>query len=714
MPATPRSSGFCSQPMDLDAPSTREPRFGVSGKGRGVQGTPQHQYRPGESETLKFLSREERECIMFLEETIDSLDHDLQDPVSKRSSGNIPTVGQRSLSPKEQDIIDLVQNQPNPRRDVLYNPSPPDFQAMVLPPEAHFGMWAQHGPTENFHHDFKLPSSLNSSAPPENMSSTSHPLYHPAGLVPTPVIIAHKIAEHQKVGGGTVPSTVLPDRHHSLDHTTPDHPVKQGPPTAVKPNRYPSNINIVRARKDVNKGITAPSVQELKAQVLTHLTGQHNLEESHVRSIPSWSSSCRDPDPEKSRMEALSKLGLTADRPPSGKWSNAVVSTNQPGISVNNIGYADSSPEPVPSSIVSTSKTDTSSTDFNSYGRKTRVLSTSSSVKRNTDVDHLTNFDSRPATVSLPSDSGFTKTEISTSSYGGKSKVMTPASSIKYDPDNHHLSDSDNMPTTVSPDFTSSVLKTEVLGNSYGGKSKVMIPASSIKYDPGSHHLSNSDNMPTTVSPNSTSSILKTEVLGNSYGGKSKVMIPASSIKYDPGSHHLSNSDNMPTTVSPNSTSSILETEVLGNSYGGKSKVMIPAPSVKREVTTHYSDEHYGIPNTVAYPSNATEALSNSYGGKSKAIGSSVASTAKTETKVAASNPDTVMIPRQKSTVPNATSAGLSSKLNSRPQETPVSSDPRVTPKSSFRLQGVSVQFSGRENTDKSREQALRTLGLLN
>lgn len=77
-----------------------------------------------EDEALWFLSHEERECILFLEETINIFDDDLEDgdqfPQSSSPAGSHQAVADAAVVPapssslKEQDIIDLVQVQSEP------------------------------------------------------------------------------------------------------------------------------------------------------------------------------------------------------------------------------------------------------------------------------------------------------------------------------------------------------------------------------------------------------------------------------------------------------------------------------------------------------------------------------------------------------------------------------------------------------------------------
>uniref|UniRef100_A0A668SSI2 Proline and serine rich 2 n=1 Tax=Oreochromis aureus TaxID=47969 RepID=A0A668SSI2_OREAU len=102
------------------------------------------------------------------------------------------------------------------------------------------------------------------------MSGQTDTSYHPAGSVPTPVLIAKKIAENQS--GGT--ANFLPSLHRlSVDEKpSTDHPVKQGPPTSAKPTRYPDNINMIRSSKDrQNQPPPNVNIQERQAHMLANL-----------------------------------------------------------------------------------------------------------------------------------------------------------------------------------------------------------------------------------------------------------------------------------------------------------------------------------------------------------------------------------------------------------------------------------------------------------
>uniref|UniRef100_A0A672SD04 Proline and serine rich 2 n=1 Tax=Sinocyclocheilus grahami TaxID=75366 RepID=A0A672SD04_SINGR len=130
-----------------------------------------------------------------------------------------------------------------------------DFQELIIPPETHFELKPKRdrdvpdGPQEEFGHQ------------------------PPAGSVPTPVVIASKIAEHQGATGTS--ASQLLQRRCSLE-SPPNPSAKHGPPTHAKPTRVPDSISMLRSsREHIPHSIAteAVSVQERRAQMLANLSG---------------------------------------------------------------------------------------------------------------------------------------------------------------------------------------------------------------------------------------------------------------------------------------------------------------------------------------------------------------------------------------------------------------------------------------------------------
>uniref|UniRef100_A0A8C6TXU2 Proline and serine rich 2 n=1 Tax=Neogobius melanostomus TaxID=47308 RepID=A0A8C6TXU2_9GOBI len=294
---------------------------------------------------LKFLSQEEQEILNFFEQTIDSLEQSLEEdelrPQVKCLNNSTHVVDFASNSgphlqanPKEQDIIDLVCPKPDlvETKGPAFNPttrgslfvrlsvvqryiSPSnfnafvsflsDFQSLIQQPERHFEIKPRNEPVD----------SLSNYNPP---IPENYPGYHPPGSIPTPVLIAQKIADNQSGGGSSVLSTSSLLRRRSSEFEKSTSSNKQGPPTSTKPVRYPSNISVILGnREQQNQSLANVHLEERKAQMLANLSGTSHplVQEEHQqdqkeRNTPTRSVSFRDPTPEKSRMEALS------NRPP--------------------------------------------------------------------------------------------------------------------------------------------------------------------------------------------------------------------------------------------------------------------------------------------------------------------------------------------------------------------------------------------------------------
>uniref|UniRef100_A0A3Q3VYM2 Proline and serine rich 2 n=1 Tax=Mola mola TaxID=94237 RepID=A0A3Q3VYM2_MOLML len=137
-----------------------------------------------------------------------------------------------------------------------------------------------------------LPSEYNPPLPSVSYGLTdSHFSYHPPGCIPTPVLIAQKIAENQAGGTAYVQPSSLYCRSsiesEKLSSPSTDVPSKQGPPTSAKPTRYPANISLILGSKDnQSHSLSNVNIQERRAQMLANLTGSHPLLQEE--SLDSW------------------------------------------------------------------------------------------------------------------------------------------------------------------------------------------------------------------------------------------------------------------------------------------------------------------------------------------------------------------------------------------------------------------------------------------
>uniref|UniRef100_A0A9J8BWN7 Proline and serine-rich protein 2 n=1 Tax=Cyprinus carpio carpio TaxID=630221 RepID=A0A9J8BWN7_CYPCA len=564
--------------MDVHMHKSRTPHYGLNN-------------RPDDD--LQFLSLEERECILFFEETIGSLEEDERLAVERPASYATP----RHPSPVDHDIIDLVHPTPDrgKQRDTL--PVMPDFQELIIPPETHFerDLDVPDGPQEESGHQ------------------------PPPGSVRPPVVIASNIAEHQGASGTSA-------SQHRLSLESPTNPsTKHGPPIHAKPARLPDSIGMLQSsREHIPHSIAAEAVsfQERRAQMLANLSGPaHPLdggEPACVRNLPMRSISFRDPTPDKSRMEALSKLGLAQRRAQSVMHSS-----------------------PRDSGAVKTGTT------FNF----TNPANASGDVRTTDTTDHC-------QTKSSPAPT-FTSAEVTHSdfnSYGGSNRMevlskvglaQRRAQSVMHSSPR----DSGNVKTGTTFNFTNPA-------NASGDVRTT---------DTTDHCQTKSSPAPTLTSAEVTHSDF------NSYGGKSITLNPTTSFR----SECLSSS--VPKTE---------PSEIHINNFGGRSRVMTPSQPNHRPQTKTIAP--------VKEENSSSNRTSNEDPPKRKASHSEAP----------------VKQPPAPAPKPSR-SQSLLSPTGSRPAPLSPELRRKSLPKSSFRTQGVTVQFSGRGATDEARRDALRKLGLL-
>ncbi|XP_037703043.1 proline and serine-rich protein 2 isoform X2 [Choloepus didactylus] len=251
-----------------------------------------------DDESLKYLTHEEKDVILFFEETIDSLEDDFDDFEEQAlcDSGvhchSPRSLGDSTSSHSElEDIIDLVQLAPvagDPEcplgagrvgkddtpvlecaKQDAEKPPPPDSTAPELLP----------APSQ--------PVTTTPAPPRKELLPPSPPAEHPKlpRSVPTPLVIAQQISE--KLAGSEALSPTSPSKEgrsgewRTLAALAP----RNGDPflwhrhaaqPAPKVHRFPSNISVTNsAGREFNKTISraAVNVQERKAQVLANISG---------------------------------------------------------------------------------------------------------------------------------------------------------------------------------------------------------------------------------------------------------------------------------------------------------------------------------------------------------------------------------------------------------------------------------------------------------
>ncbi|NXS41908.1 PRSR2 protein, partial [Balaeniceps rex] len=280
-----------------------------------------------DDESLKYLTHEEQDVLMFFEETIDALEDDLEEPVLRDSGIHCqsPRSTEENVSShsETEDIIDLVQSTP----ESSDHEGPPSRDAE--PGSMLDASWRTESPKPVVPADFPPRPPV----PPPSMSEMlplppppPPPVQHPKLLrsVPTPLIMAQKMSEQQMESRVRFPSA-LKEGNSDRKKTpvangdyfvAPKHP----PAPAPKLHRFPSNINITNVSgKEFNETISkaAVNVQERRAQVLANINGgafpaaelEEKLQKNDFLSR-NRSSSLRDLSSEQTRYEALTKLGL--------------------------------------------------------------------------------------------------------------------------------------------------------------------------------------------------------------------------------------------------------------------------------------------------------------------------------------------------------------------------------------------------------------------
>ncbi|KAM6895681.1 uncharacterized protein proser2 [Xenentodon cancila] len=505
----------------------------------GVNGGAHRNSRHVEDDAVRFLSQEEQECLQFFEKTIDSLEESLEEddrrtlhlkpPESRcHHASEVHTSHTSSPNPgvtlsSHQDIIDLVHPDP----DLVQTKEPmlnPDFQRSLPTFESHFEVKPKHT---------SLSSEYNPPLPSGSYGPTdSHSSYHPSGSVPTPVLIAQKIAENQR------PSSML--RRLSLESEKPpadttDGPVKQGPPIAAKPTRFPSNISVNHCSGEhQGQNMVNVNINDRRKQMLANLSGtnhpllQENPQQAvnqNNRKTPTRSISFKDPTPDKSRLAALTKLGLNRSRAMSGDMS---IQTKPNSTTLDTPKDLDTSPNSLGASFSQTTQSSTNLPESNAtippltdinIDKKPEVLQTHSLRSHENTTSQLgpssPTFNrnrSYPPQVETKASTP-PQAEVSSlgfNDYGGKSIVLNSSVSSKSEPA--------SSPTSHEPKVLPPPLSNPTEHNVYGGKSKLMTvgpvvtPKSNLP-DILSSHIDKSQ--VTVAKPEPAPAKL------NSYGGKS-------------------------------------------------------------------------------------------------------------------------------------------------------------------------------------------------
>ncbi|XP_072922642.1 proline and serine-rich protein 2-like [Hemitrygon akajei] len=283
-----------------------------------------------DDEFMSYLSREEQECILFFENTLDSLNDDFED-YSSNSSPRVkdPITLQRSYSENE-EIIDLVatKSQPVefiPKYDNVFPVDEGEEEVQVNQEKP-----AVKEPNTLSPLQLTKQRSFERNSPESALEPVQAYCSHtkPPGSVPTPMVIAQKIAE-KSVGNGIPWPTPQTERkpltQEKEQASTSSLTEGQALPYKnIKVQRFPSNISISVPNKEYNNTISkaAVKVQERKAQVLANLGGTSLLaaesEPSQLRGLvnsPRRSRSLKHPVSNEPAGMAAPKLGSVNESP---------------------------------------------------------------------------------------------------------------------------------------------------------------------------------------------------------------------------------------------------------------------------------------------------------------------------------------------------------------------------------------------------------------
>ncbi|TSK13528.1 Proline and serine-rich protein 2 [Bagarius yarrelli] len=604
-------------------------------------------YQQAKDDGLQFLSVEEKECILFFEETIDSLEEGFETKglTSQRSTppGSLQTLSSPSpvlaekVSPSlmENDIIDLVRS---PSHSAL-NYTNPDFQNSTVTPDLHYETLPNKDLIAG------VPSMTKSLDVYEE--NDHHP---PPGSVPTPVVIASKIAENQGTGGIT-PSKLL-GHGRSLEP-------KRDPALSARTARLPSKISITQGKRESSPhsiATAAVNIQERRSQMLANLpAGSHPLEGGEpdcIRNLPTRQVSFKDMEPEKSRIEALNKLGLLG-----GKTSNLTASSL--------ITKGSSSPT---SPISSLNKGDRSSTspisNLNNGGSNSTSSNSSAYKGSSSPTSLISNFNRG---------SGNTTSPISSPYKVNTSDILARTSATKVNVNTQsNLNTSSTFGSSNSYDPKSRSEVSSNCFNYFGGKSVAITPMTKDKaaFD---NQERMSSNLPLSAEMKPTDF--------NSYGGKSMVLNPTKSAKVEP-------------VFSPSANTSE-PSETHFNSYGGRSRVMNPLVNTDVPEGVDLAQSHL--------PANAVTPTTHHHDPTTSRLASDQTSY-ESKPKVPTGLQSDLVYQALVRTRPTTQTA---SRLHTVPPEI------LGKPVPSFRNQGITVQFSGKGTTGEARRDALRRLGLL-
>ncbi|XP_078402684.1 uncharacterized protein LOC144683498 [Cetorhinus maximus] len=274
-------------------------------------------------EHLDYLSAEERECLMFLEETIDSLDTEENNGVSTdklertEQSAKIGSMREKSTLPH----LELAYSQnPEPDGKIPEAVSPNNkSNTDSMSPQM---VQAKSG-------TYKIPravspkinkNSTNSASPQmvrANFGANTLPKYNPKLSTESKSTLSGRVSESSRspvFSGDTRQRSHTATVQHQLEGPK-DEKAKLGPPTAPKPRKLPSNIILKSFQKNDGPMVSTTNSQNgFKVPKGAPRNNGYNLSRDNST----------EGEVQQIRMEALTKLGLLLE--PDGQKSNSASS----------------------------------------------------------------------------------------------------------------------------------------------------------------------------------------------------------------------------------------------------------------------------------------------------------------------------------------------------------------------------------------------------
>ncbi|XP_078098341.1 uncharacterized protein LOC144511846 [Mustelus asterias] len=287
-------------------------------------------------ERLDYLSEAERECLMFLEETIDSLDTEENTGVSTdeleqtEQSTKIGNMFEKSTVPDHElaysQNAELDGKVPRAISPNNKSSSASTSPQIVRAKSGTLQIPRAVSPNSHKHH-------IDSTSPQMARAKTGAntlPKYSPKLSTESKSTLSSRVSESSR-------SHILSGDTRQRSHTAPfqhqlvepkDEKARPGPPTAPKPRKLPSNIILRNFQKNDGPMVSSTNFQNKIPKGAPRSNG-YNLSRD----------SSTEEDPQQIRMEALAKLGLRSE--PDGQKNNAPSSqtesaSNSQAVTVDN------------------------------------------------------------------------------------------------------------------------------------------------------------------------------------------------------------------------------------------------------------------------------------------------------------------------------------------------------------------------------------------